>query len=458
MRSQDSINLGFNIVEDIVKNEGWQIDTYKFGDKISDVETYDIIGFSIFYFTQVLNLVPFLKQNNIEPLKSKRSGKQVLIAGGQGIQNPKPISKFIDVFVMGNAEGTLEYILNNYTDTDKLLLNKSLYIPELKEEFDFNFTDNVVSDPIIFGKNSMIELTRGCKHRCKFCQYGWTNGKYREKNVELVKQQILEVKSKGIKNINLLSCNLGGYTYLKEILDFCIEQHIRIMNTDMRVDEYTEDIAFRLDKLKVRTLKVGVESFAEQTRSDVNKKITNKELDDFIDRALRYNISNLHFYLIYGLPTETNYDEWYKYMGIIKEKINQIDRNIRIEFSITNFEPAIFTPYEKAALINFNDKHEFLRKFLQTSEELGYIKQSAITKDYKNTHGRLGRKERSYNIGMWLLHGDETIGDVLYELKINQVGRSINPRIYNKIKKICDLYPNVYQIKNIEGKTENIWN
>jgi len=457
MRSQDSINLGLEIISEIVKKQGWQLDTYKFGDKIQDVNSYDIIGFSLFYFTQMLNLVPFLKSNNIKPLSSKRNNQPLLLAGGQGIQNPKPISKFIDVFCMGEGEGVLEYILENYKNKNILSNHKSLYIPNINDNFIFNSIKDVDSKPIIYGKNSMIELTRGCKNRCKFCQYGWTNGKYREKNIELVKQQILEVKDKGIKNINLLSCNLGGYSKINEVLDFCIEENIRLMNTDMRIDEYSEEIAIKLDLLKVRTLKVGVESFSDQTRIGINKNISKIQLDTFIDRALKHNISNLHFYLIYGLPNEENYNEWFNYMEYIKNRIKSVDRNIRIEFSITNFEPAIYTPFEKSPLINFQDKHKFMREYLIKQEELGYIKQPAQTKDYKNSHGRLGRKERSYNIGMWLLHGDETVGDVLYELNIKGIGRSINEKIYNQIYKICQSKTDVYQIRNIQDLNENIW-
>lgn len=457
MRSQDSINLGLEIISEIVKKQGWQLDTYKFGDKIQDVNSYDIIGFSLFYFTQMLNLVPFLKSNNIKPLSSKRNNQPLLLAGGQGIQNPKPISKFIDVFCMGEGEGVLEYILENYKNKNILSNHKSLYIPNINDNFIFNSIKDVDSKPIIYGKNSMIELTRGCKNRCKFCQYGWTNGKYREKNIELVKQQILEVKDKGIKNINLLSCNLGGYSKINEVLDFCIEENIRLMNTDMRIDEYSEEIAIKLDLLKVRTLKVGVESFSDQTRIGINKNISKIQLDAFIDRALKHNISNLHFYLIYGLPNEENYNEWFNYMEYIKNRIKSVDRNIRIEFSITNFEPAIYTPFEKSPLINFQDKHKFMREYLIKQEELGYIKQPAQTKDYKNSHGRLGRKERSYNIGMWLLHGNETVGDVLYELNIKGIGRSINEKIYNQIYKICQSKTDVYQIRNIQDLNENIW-
>ena len=229
------------------------------------------------------------------------------------------------------------------------------------------------------------------------------------------------------------------------------------MNTDMRIDVYTEEVAERLDKLKVRTLKVGVESFNEQIRKDIHKNVSKKQLDEFIDRALKYNISNLHFYLIYGLPTENDYTEWFKYMKDISEKRKEIDRNIRIEFSITNFEPSIYTPYEHEKFVNFEDKHNFLREFLQVQEDCGYIKQKANTKDYKNTHGRLGRKERSYNIGMWLLHGDETIGKCLLQLDIKGIGRSVDMKVYDKIKKICDKDKTIYPIKELTDINENIW-
>lgn len=452
MRNQNSINLGLEIIADIIVSKGWELDLYKYGDIISDVDSYDIIGFSIFYYTQMLNLIPFLKQNNIEPLSHKRKSP-ILIAGGQGIQNPMPIADFINIVSMGNGEGVIEYILDNYNDIEVLKNNPYLYLPNIKDHWEFNNIDVIDSKPQVFNKFGMIELTRGCKYRCKFCQYAWTNGKYREKDISLVKKQIDTLLDKGIRNINLLSCNLGGYTKILEVLDYCIERNVRLMNSDMRINEYSDDIAARLDKLKVRTLKVGIESFSEDTRRLIGKPITKQELDIFINKALANNISNIHFYLIYGLP-EDNYSSWFEYMKYISDIRKTIDRNVRIEFSITNFEPSIYTPYENADYVDFNAKHEFLRKFLITQEDLGYIKQDAKTKDYKNTHGRLGRKQRSYNIGMWLLHGDKSISKVLLELD-KGISRSIDSKMYDKIKNLCKEYPEVYQIMDIN--TENIW-
>ena len=458
MKNQGSVNLGLEIVKDIIsKTEGWQVDLYKFGDTIEDVNSYEIIGFSIFYFTQMLNVVPFLRQHGIEVYSKDRKKSPLIMAGGQGIQNPEPLKKIVDLFCMGNGETVMEFLLENYQDIDKLCENKHLYIPYKKDTYEFYNHPVVISEPVIYNKNAMIELTRGCKYRCKFCQYGWSNGKYREKDIELVKKQILDVKARGIKNINFLSVNIGGYSKIIELFDFCIDNGVRLLNTDMRINEYNDELAKRLDMLKVRTLKVGVESFNECVRRDINKPISKEEFDAFIDRALNNNISNLHFYLIYGLPTEVDYTPWFDYVRYLMDKRKTIERNIRYEFSATNFEPAIHTAYKNENTIDFKKKHEFFREFLKVQEETEYIKQKAETKDYGNSRGRVGRKERNYNIGMWLLHGDETVGDVLNELKINGVGNGISKNLYDKIKAICDAHPEYYQIKDIGDTNENIW-
>jgi radical SAM superfamily enzyme YgiQ (UPF0313 family) len=190
MRCQESINLGFEIIKNKVLEYGWEVDTVKFGEKINAQE-YDIIGFNIFYVAQQLNLIPFLKENNIEPRWDVESNRPLLIAGGQGVQNPLPLSKFIDIFVIGDGEILIEKILKNYEDGTlmELAVEDGIYYSCLPSEITFSHIDSInQSEPIIYQKRGMIELTRGCKYRCKFCQYSWTNGKYREKDFEIVGQ------------------------------------------------------------------------------------------------------------------------------------------------------------------------------------------------------------------------------------------------------------------------------
>ena len=440
MRGQESINLGFEIIKRKIEENGWIVDIAYYGDKINKNE-YDIIGFSIFYVTQMLNLIPFLKDNNIEPMSEIRN-KPLLIAGGQGVHNPLPISKFIDIFSIGEGEETIVKILKAYEQQNFIsikdeigiyipIFNKELILPIERYDFSFSHVKTIDSEPIIFKKRAMLELTRGCKFRCKFCQYGWTAGKYREKDLELVKEQIWFLRKNRIRNINFLSCNLGGYSKLKELLEFCIETKTGISNTDMRVDEYTEEIAVLLEKLKVKTLKIGVESFCEETRFAMNKKITDLQMDEFFERALRHDMRTIHFYMIYGLPGD-NYDHWFDVLRKHKEIIKIIqDRSIKLDYSITNFLPSLCTPMEKLPGVDFVEKDLFLKKYLKVLEETGHIK-DAEDKWYHNMHGKLGLKEETYKIVMMLLHGNESLTEMF--LKFDKgVGRSIDQSLYEKL-------------------------
>ncbi len=430
MRSQESINMGLEIIRAKIIEHGWNLDLVKFGDKI-DASKYDIIGFNIFYLVQQLNLLPFLQYNGILEMENR----PLLIAGGGGVHNPRPISKFIDIFVIGDGEKLIVEILDAYVNKtiENLEQQTGIYIPGKTQYITFARMLEVNSFPVIYKNRGMIEITRGCKHKCKFCQYSFTSGKYREKPLEELKEQIIWIKSQGVKAINLMSCNIGGYSKIIELLEFCVEQGVTLVNSDVRIDEYTPEVAKLLYDLKIRAIRVGVESFTESVRFNVNKRITDEQLDDWFDLAIKYN-SSIHFYLIYGLPGETDYEAWFKFIRKAKEKLTKItDRNIRIDYSITNFEPSIYTPFEKAEQINFEDKEIFLRKYLKVLEEIGDFP-DATKKWYHNMHGRIGRREESYNILMWLMTGDELIADVLLKANINGVTRSIKPTIYKKLK------------------------
>jgi radical SAM superfamily enzyme YgiQ (UPF0313 family) len=431
MRSQETVNMGLEIIKAKIIEQGWNVTLVKFGEQI-DPSKYDIIGFNIFYITQQLNLVPFLQYTGIDVMENP----PLLIAGGSGVQNPRPISRFIDIFVIGDGETLIVEILKAYSNgtLETLEQRTGIYIPGKTSAISFARTMEINSFPVVYHNRGMLEITRGCKHRCKFCQYSWTSGVYREKPLDLLKEQIMWLKSQGVKAINLMSCNIGGYSKIIELLEFCIEQELTLVNSDVRVDEYSPRVAQLLYDLKIRSIRVGVESFTESVRFNVNKRITDEQLDDWFDLAIQYN-SSIHFYLIFGLPGETDYQAWFDWIKNAKEKISKItDRNIRIDYSITNFEPSIFTPFENSEQVNFIDKEIFLKKYLKTLEEVGDFP-DASKKWYHNMHGRIGRREESYNILMWLMNGDESIADVLLKANIKGITRSIKPPVYRKLKK-----------------------
>ena len=109
------------------------------------------------------------------------------------------------------------------------------------------------------------------------------------------------------------------------------------------------------------------------------------------------------------------------------------DRSIRIEFSITNFEPCAGTSLEDAPQVDFDKKHDFLRKWGQRLIDLGFHKGESVW--YPNCGGRFGRKPASYKLLMAL----KTMGPEATERMIQHyaygVSRSIKDNAAEKFFK-----------------------
>lgn len=398
MRNQGSINLGLEIAK-----EQLSADVYRWTDILT--EEYDQIAFNVFYPTNMLNIGPFLLRNNIKPLRTERTKAPLLIAGGQGIGKNGILSEVMDIVFDGE-------------------------IDEEENEVE------IVSRPVIKDGKAVIELTRGCKYRCKFCEYGCVaGGKYREKNLDLVKSQICEVIKQGVRRVNFMSANFSGYSEFDKLMEFCYRRAVSVMNGDVCLRDAGRIIPHL--KMLPRMIKTGVESLDFNTRKSVGKNITDAELFGTLRQILKVS-NGLHLYLIYGLPGD-NYEAWFdalKELAKLRDEHSfyspdlwgneeRFDRRkIRIEMSITNFEPCAGTPLAGAAPVDFVKKDEFLKMWIAANVKNRFMKHEEI--DYKNSGGRIGRKEHSYRLLMALKNGGPELTDkIIYSMK-KGIGRSIS--------------------------------
>lgn len=392
-RGQSSINLGLEILKSVVDSpivNWWNVQE----------EIPQVLYFNIFYPTHIFNMLAFLRKNKIPFLKEER--EQIIIVGGQGVSNLNGVlDNIVDLIFKGEIEG---------------------YSTNTIDSKNFFRAPKLESPPVIKDKRGMIELTRGCKYRCGFCEYGNVcGGKYREKDWELVKSQI-DVVSQETKCINFLSANLGAYSKIDTLLTYCCDKGINVSNSDITINDFWKIHPY-LGKLKMTTVKIGVESFSEKTRFSINKKITDKQVMDVVMGSIE-ECSNFHFYLIYGLPND-DYQEWFKKVKELGELRRSVThKSLRFEFSVTNFEPCLGTPMQDMPQLDFNKKSEFLKEFVNVLKENGFIKKD-IEITYGNCKGRFGRKENSYKLLMALKTMGPEITEALTSSFKNGVGRSI---------------------------------
>jgi len=397
-RNRGSINLGFEIVAEI-----YDADRCNWFDVIT--KKYDRILFNVIYPTNMLNIVPFLKNNGIEILKDKRKSQPYIIAGGQGINHLGILDRIVDETFIGEAD----FLDNTKEITSHLYTSKN---------------------------NTVIEISRGCKYSCSFCEYTWNyGGKYREKNIDLAKKQIDIVHKMGRRTVNFMSANFTGYSKFNELLEYTAHKNMRIVNTDANYYDLANAIKNKYFYHKV--IKIGIESFDEDTRSRVNKKISDDRLRDLFE-IMAEKMNYIHLYLIYGLPGD-NYESWFDWLQWLsdlrrKRSIGYTDlfggnhlihdKQIRFEFNITNFEPCPLTPLEKSPPVDFEKKEIFLQEWMRCLIDYGF-KKPLSKMDYKNARGRMGRKENSYKLLMQLKTSGEEITYKLINVFPKGVGRSI---------------------------------
>ena len=400
-RNTGSINLGLEIVVDKMDAQ-----VVNWHDDIENLKQYELIAFNVFYPMNILNIVPFLRKNRL-PLKKKNRPIKTIV-GGAGVGD--------------------NGILNNIID--------ETFVGEYDEDENAH---EITSRPYIKGNKAVIELTRGCRHRCHFCEYIWSKPSNRQKPMSLVREQIDYVIDKGIRNINFMSANFTGYKHLEELAEYTSKKGVLIRNTDITIMD-AKNIYPILSHMP-KYLKMGVESFDEKTRIKVGKKFDDEKLLNTIKKLLEH-CHGLHFYLIYGLPGD-DYISWFKWLDVLgdlrksyrkrqptlfNQKGDLVNtKNIRFEFAITNFEPPYGTPLEKAPQIDFKEKAVFLKKWFRALIDNGFASDKNVEEmDYKNARGRIGRKQLSYEMLMMLKGGGEELTDNLIHALPNGVGRSIS--------------------------------
>lgn len=427
------LNIGIEFIKRSIEDFGWSCDLYNYDDVIDNLNQYDIIGFNIFYNNQIFNLIPFLKNNNIEVDVNKRDIKPLLIAGGQGLGNPRPINRIIDIFALGDGEDNIQRILRAYGDNDysSLLGVEGIYFPKYNTPITYAHIEEIKSDIVYTRYNeSVIELNRGCRYKCKFCQYSYLAGKYREKPLDLVEDQLIQARIMGANRVNLMSCNLTGYRNIDKLLDLCYEHNIEIRNTDVRINEYSK-VSERLFKLGLGYIKTGLESFSEETRMDVSKGITDKQLYYVMeDSMLNNDITYIHLFLIWGLPTDTD-DRIHRIYEVIRDledmRNSVTSRQIKLDYSFTNFQPSYGTPLADSPMVDFDRKEKFFHEYWEFLKEIGKAPKEGVSFQWGN-YGvfRPGKREIAYKIHMWLERGGEEINDILMKINYNGVHTRVN--------------------------------
>jgi len=356
---------------------------------------FDIIGITLQYELSYTNILAGLDLAGIPLRASNRTdGHPVVVAGGPGSLNPEPLSDFIDVFFIGEAEEAIHDIVElrqEYQDRVRFLevLSKQegFYVPALGKK---NVRRRIIRDlesaaypnkPILplmrpVHDRATVEVARGCIHGCRFCQAGMIYRPYRERSTENVKSLLQEsLLCTGYEEISLASLSSGDYSSIQSLMQELVEQYkqqrISISLPSLRVGTLTPEMIKAIANTRKTGFTLAPEAGTERLRRVINKPVSDLDLLNAAENIFRNGWSILKLYFMIGLPTETDADldgiiRLVNTIFAVEKKMSK--RKVQLNITVSTFVPKPHTPFQwigQATLEEIRTKQVYLDKKLK---------------------------------------------------------------------------------------------
>ena len=207
-----------------------------------------------------------------------------------------------------------------------------------------------------FGDMLLIEISRGCPRRCRFCAVSYVYPKFRALKPDTI-LDVIRTKNaslardgkEGLKAVGLVSSAMCDYPYLDELCAGLEETGLRVGVSSVRVDLVPDSLLRLMLKTGLRTMTIAPEAGSERLRKAINKPISSEEILTGARRILEKGIKHLKVYYMVGLPTETDGD--IEELIEMTRRLARLQRTLgepggRLRLSINPFVPKALTPFQ----------------------------------------------------------------------------------------------------------------
>jgi radical SAM superfamily enzyme YgiQ (UPF0313 family) len=385
-------SLGFQRTFELVhRREGWAAErffldgegtpvTLETGTPLGD---FGCVAFSVSFEEDYVHLLRLLDRARI-PLRRAQRGPGdplVLLGGSCASINPLPMSELVDAFPLGAAEnvlGPLLLALEEEPDREavlrRLAATPGFYVPahhdpeqatepegklrKLELTADQmrqpgNLPSTVIVTPHTeFRDKVLIEMSRGCPEKCRYCWATFGMGKFRWHPTEAILAAMDGARGT-TDQLGFVATAVGDHPEVERILRTGVELGFRCSVSSIRIPAVTEGVLAALHASGDRSITLAPETGNDELRIKMGKHVSNALLLDKVRLIAAAGFSQLKLYFLVGLPEETLEDVRSildlaeQVRGIFKAQASKSGVMGHLHLGVNILVPKPFTPWQR---------------------------------------------------------------------------------------------------------------
>lgn len=376
---------------------------------------YDLIFISISVFMETINLPVMLNNSGIDlgyrgRLRDENT-PPIYLGGASSLSSfilfgdvYEEDKSLVDISVFGFGEGVVENIVDKSVEFDKdIKKNKKEYFrymmnSELKGKlffpyyYDFVYDENelrlldinknldILPDKIEMNKSSKdiesfthkifnlkgsggesqnLIIARGCtgSGACSFCEEGNISGRYVEKDLKSLKEDLQESKKMGaVDSLGLFSYNINYYSKLMDLLYEVYKEVPKVNTISMRADGIAENYGFLkiLRRGNVKEIGMAIEGMGDRIRNKLlNKNLNRSQIRKAVRNIFKLKYSFLKINMIItGYESEKDIKNWLRELDMILDEKEKMGANTNIRVVHNNLLIYNHTPLRWSSRIS----------------------------------------------------------------------------------------------------------
>ena len=362
--------------------------------KTAHLKQADVIGFSFSFELDILEILRCFQAEGF-PLRSEDRGEDfpLVFAGGPvPSTNPEPYAPFLDFFLIGDGEELLLKTLLHlkvHRHLPKRERLKSLaqtveggYVPcfydvqyaedrqdehggyaplltmtpnevgipeKVKRQsfqgLDFDVaTLPILSEASVFGKSFLVEVMRGCSHRCRFCLASYSTLPARPAGLGALKKAVEE----GLQYTNelgLVGALIADHPDFEALCDFIRQKEgLRVSFGALRADTLTAAICETLAHSGSTNVTLAIESGSPWLRRRINKNLKQETIFQAAELVAQSGLKGLKLYHMIGLPDERE-EHLQESIELVKA-LHKAHPQLKLSLGCSTFVPKAWTPFQ----------------------------------------------------------------------------------------------------------------